>query len=205
MYPPPPHSSAFLATLFASAAAFAPARMARSSSALKMSFESEIGAQPPLGFWDPLGLLANADQERFDRLRLVETKHGRIAQLAILGHLVTTAGYRLPESLTPGYDLSKVGAGLKALTDLPVEAIFGTLLTVALIEGGYAARKDEIEEAQITASGWDQETLDKKLAIELNNGRAAQMGILGLMVHEKLNNDPYIINTLLGSPVPFNQ
>ena len=205
MYPPPPRSSAFLATLFASAAAFAPARMARSSSALKMSFESEIGAQPPLGFWDPLGLLANADQERFDRLRLVETKHGRIAQLAILGHLVTTAGYRLPESLTPGYDLTKVGAGLKALTDLPVEAIFGTLLTVALIEGGYAARKDEIEEAQIKASGWDQETLDKKLAIELNNGRAAQMGILGLMVHEKLNNDPYIINTLLGSPVPFNQ
>jgi len=205
MYPPPPHSSAFLATLFASAAAFAPARMARSSSALKMSFESEIGAQPPLGFWDPLGLLANADQERFDRLRLVETKHGRIAQLAILGHLVTTAGYRLPESLTPGYDLTKVGAGLKALTDLPVEAIFGTLLTVALIEGGYAARKDEIEEAQITASGWDQETLDKKLAIELNNGRAAQMGILGLMVHEKLNNDPYVINTLLGYPVPFNQ
>ena len=61
-----------------------------------MSFENEIGVQPPLGFWDPLGLLTNADQERFDRLRTVETKHGRIAQLAILGHLVTTAGYRLP-------------------------------------------------------------------------------------------------------------
>ena len=37
-----------------------------------------IGAQPPLGFWDPLGLLATADQARFDRLRTVETKHGRI-------------------------------------------------------------------------------------------------------------------------------
>ena len=98
-----------------------------------MSFESEIGAQPPLGFWDPLGLLNDADEERFARLREVETKHGRIAQLAILGHLVTTAGYRLPTSLTPGYDLSKVGNGLKALSDLPAEAIFGTLLTVALI------------------------------------------------------------------------
>ena len=54
--------------------------MARSS-ALKMSFESEIGAQPPLGFWDPLGLLVDADQERFDRLRTVETKHGRIGNL----------------------------------------------------------------------------------------------------------------------------
>ena len=148
--------------------------------------------------------MTNADQARFDRLREVETKHGRIAQLAILGHLVTTAGYRLPTSITPGYDLSKVKTGLAALSDLPAEAIFGTLLTVALIEGGYAARKDEIEAAQIQASGWDQETLDKKLAIELNNGRAAQMGILGLMVHEKLNNDPYIINTLLGAPVPFN-
>ena len=41
-------------------------------------------------------------------------------------------------------------------------------------------------------------------AIELNNGRAAQMGILTLMVHERLNNDPYIINSLLGSPVAFN-
>jgi len=48
------------------------------SSALKMSFENEIGAQPPLGFWDPLGLLNEADQARFDRLRTVETKHGRI-------------------------------------------------------------------------------------------------------------------------------
>jgi hypothetical protein len=187
-----------------SVAAFSPIARVSRSSALKMSFESEIGAQPPLGFWDPLGLLADADQARFDRLRTVETKHGRIAQLAILGHLVTTAGYRLPTSLTPGYDLSTVGNGLKALTDLPVEAIFGTLLTVAVIEGGYAARKEDIEAAQLKASGWDEETINKKLAIELNNGRAAQMGILALMVHEKLNNDPYIINTLIGQPVPFN-
>lgn len=64
-----------------------------------MGFENAIGAQPPLGLWDPLGLLKDASQERFDRLRYVETKHGRIAMLAILGHLVTTAGYRLPGEL----------------------------------------------------------------------------------------------------------
>ena len=40
------------------------------------------------------------------------------------------------------------------------------------------------------------------LVIQLNNGRTAQMGILALMVHEKLNNNPYIINSLLGFPVP---
>ena len=80
-----------IATL-AGAAAFAPVSQVARSSSLKMSFESEIGAQPPLGFWDPLGLLDDADQARFDRLRIVENKHGRISMLAILGHLVTTAG-----------------------------------------------------------------------------------------------------------------
>ena len=186
------------------AVAFAPAPRAARASSLKMNFEEAIGAQAPLGFWDPLGLLNDADEARFARLREVETKHGRIAQLAILGHLVTTAGYRIPESITPGTDFSKIPTGLAALSALPADAIFGTLLTVALIEGGFAARKEEIEEAQLTASGWDEETINKKLAIELNNGRAAQMGILALMVHEKLDNNPYIINSLLGYPVDFN-
>jgi hypothetical protein len=52
--------------------------------------------------------------------------------------------------------------------------------------------------------GWDSAKQNVKAAVELNNGRAAQMGILALMVHEKLNNDPYIINSLLGAPVAFN-
>jgi hypothetical protein len=186
-----------------SAAAFSPARVARSFS-LKMGFESEIGAQPPLGFWDPLGLLKDADQARFDRLRTVETKHGRIAQLAILGHIVTTAGVRLPGEIAYGLPFASVKTGLAALSDIPAAGIAQIIAFIGLIEVGYAARKDDIEAAQLKASGWDQETINKKLAIELNNGRAAQMGILALMVHEKLNNDPYIINTLLGAPVAFN-
>jgi len=168
------------------------------------SFESEIGAQAPLGFWDPLGLLKNADEDRFARLRSVEVKHGRVAMLAILGHLVTTAGVRLPTSLTPGYDLSTVPTGLAALTTTPGFAIPATVLFVGAIEFGFAARKDDIEAAQKTASGWDNKTWDKKNAIELNNGRAAQMGILALMVHEKIDNNPYIINSLFGQPVLFN-
>jgi hypothetical protein len=192
-----------LATL-ASAVAFTPARVASRSSALKMGFESEIGAQAPLGFWDPLGLLKDADQERFDRLRTVETKHGRISQLAILGHLVTTAGVRLPGEIAYGVPFSSVKNGLAALDTIPAAGIAQIIAFIGLIELGYAARKDDIEAAQLKASGWDAETIAKKSAIELNNGRAAQMGILALMVHEKLNNDPYIINTLLGAPVPFN-
>jgi hypothetical protein len=187
------------------ASAFAPAPVVARSAALKMSFENALGAQAPLGFWDPLGLLKDADQERFDRLRTVETKHGRISMLAILGHLVTTAGVRLPGEIAYGVPFSSVKNGLAALDTIPAAGTAQIIAFIGLIELGFAARKDDIEAAQLKASGWDEETINKKLAIELNNGRAAQMGILALMVHEKLNNDPYIINSLLGAPVPFNQ
>ena len=47
----------------------------------------------------------------------------------------------------------------------------------------------------------DEDTKTKKRAIELNNGRAAQMGILGLMVHDQLGN----VDTILpfGAPGIF--
>ena len=87
---------------------------------------------------------------------------------------------------------------------IPAAGLVQLLLFIGLIEAGFSTRQEEIEAAQLKASGWDAATIAKKKAIELNNGRAAQMGILALMVHEKLNNDPYIINSLLGFPVKFN-
>lgn len=81
-------AAALLLALAAPASAFMNARVvpraasrtaaAASPSALRMTFEDELGAQPPLGFYDPLGLLENADQDRFDRLREVELKHGQL-------------------------------------------------------------------------------------------------------------------------------
>ena len=195
---------AAIASYFAAVSAFAPVGRVATSSGLKMGFENEIGVQPPLGFWGPLGLLKDADQARFERLREVETKHGRIAQLAILGHIVTTAGVRLPGEIAYGIPFSSIRTGLAAFSDIPAAGIAQIVAFIGLIEFGYAARKDEIEAAQLKASGWDAETIRTKKAIELNNGRAAQIGILALAVHEKLNNDPYIINSLLGAPVTFN-
>ena len=69
--------SALVASLIAGSAAFAPAaRPASASSALQAAspFAEEIGAQVPLGFWDPLGICADGDKENFDRLRYVEIK-----------------------------------------------------------------------------------------------------------------------------------
>jgi hypothetical protein len=149
-------------------------------------------------------VLKDADQERFDRLRTVETKHGRISMLAILGHLVTSAGVRLPGDVAYGVPFSAMKTGLAAFDTVPAAGIAQIIGFIGVIEIGFGTRQEDIEAAQLKASKWDAATIEKKSAIELNNGRAAQMGILALMIHEKLDNNPYIINSLLGAPVAFN-
>jgi hypothetical protein len=175
----------------------------------KRSFKDEIGAQAPLGFFDPLGLLRDADEAKFQRLRYVETKHGRIAMLAILGHIVTTKGDRLGGAIAPGVSFSSIKSGLAALDQIPQQEIWEIVAFIGLMEWGFSTVQQPLEEyfEEVMSAGqkWSADKIRWKKAIELNNGRAAQMGILGLTVHEKLNNDPYIINSLLGAPVPFNQ
>ncbi len=105
-----------LATL-AYVSAFAPVsnRATARSSSLKMGFEKALGAQPPLGFFDPLGLLKDADEGRFQRLRDVEIKHGRISMLAVLGHVTTTSGVHWPGDIAYGTPFSSVANGLAGL------------------------------------------------------------------------------------------
>jgi len=204
---------AIAATLAASAAAFAPASKTASTSAIK-AFEGELGAQPPLGFYDPLGLLDGVGQDRFNRLRSVELKHGRISMLAILGHIVTTAGLRLPGDIDyAGTSFASVPTGLKALDAVPKAGIIQIIAFVGFLE--LFVMKDVTGEAEFVGDfrngaldfGWDTFSEEAKLskrAIELNNGRAAQMGILALMVHEMLpSHDAYVINAIAGAPIDF--
>jgi hypothetical protein len=82
--------AAILALCLGSAAAFTPVVAPKGPSviagakaaavAVGDDYDSELGVQPPLGFWDPLGMVTNVDQERFDRLRGVELKHGELFQ-----------------------------------------------------------------------------------------------------------------------------
>ena len=167
---------------------------------LKADFSGEIGAQPPLGCWDPLGLLVDADQEYFDRLRYVEIKHGRIAMLAVTGQIVTKAGIRFPGALDySGTKFTDIPTGFGAFEKIS----FNGLAQIILFIGGMElfALKDNAWGSPGPGEfpgdfrngaldfGWDKfspETKLRKRSIELNNGRAAMMGILGLMVHEQL-------------------
>ena len=98
--------TAVLATLIAAASAFAPANKQATTSTTLNAFEGELGDQPPLGYFDPLGLVADGNEANFERLRYVELKHGRIAMLGVVGYLVTEAGIRLPGQIA--FDGTKV-------------------------------------------------------------------------------------------------
>jgi len=198
---------AVLAALAGSAAAFAPSPVSQTSRTTLGAYDcsKEIGAQPPLGFFDPLGLVADVDKDEFDRLRFVELKHGRVAMLAVVGYLVTYAGIRFPGA-------EDIPCGFAAWDEMPLYIYPQMAATVLLME---AANTDQWEWGQnksLTGSspaefrgdfrngaldfGWDKltpEAKTKKRAVELNNGRAAMMGILGLMVHEKLGNIDLIL------------
>jgi hypothetical protein len=186
--------TAVLATLIASAAAFAPAKQAASTTALN-SFENELGAQAPLGFFDPLGMVADGDQETFDRLRYTEIKHGRICMLAVVGYLAVEGGVRLPGAIDySGLSFADVPNGFAAFNTISGAGIAQIVAFIGFLE--LAVMKD-ITGGEFVGDfrndaldyGWDtfdEETKMKKRAIELNQGRAAQMGILALMVHEQL-------------------
>jgi hypothetical protein len=130
--------------------------------------------------------------------------------LAIVGHIVTAAGIRLGGDIAPGLPFSQMKAGLAALDTIPAAGVWQIVAFIGAIELGFGLRQADIEEAcakyqsNFPPSAVGAFDFDRVSAVELNNGRAAQMGILALMVHEKLNNNPYIINSLLGAPVAFN-
>merc|ERR1711920_280232 len=120
------------ALLAGSAAAFAPApNAARTSVATSAAtFEGELGVQPPLGLWDPLGCLEGIDQDTFDRYRYAEIKHGRVAQLAFVGHLVTALGIRLPGyiSIQENIKFEDIPPGLGALAAVPTKGLWQIFL-----------------------------------------------------------------------------
>ena len=156
-----------------------------------------------MGLWDPLGLLKECeDYESFNDLREKEIKHGRVAMLAVVGYLTTAAGIRFPGA-------EDIPAGFDALDNLPGMVWAQFLATTAMMEaanqdqftGPWGTNQNALGESPAEFKGdfrngaldfgWDKLSDDakrRKRSIELNNGRAAQMGILGLMVHEKLGN-----------------
>jgi hypothetical protein len=140
-----------------------------------------------------MGLVADGNEDTFNRLRSAEIKHGRISMLAVVGYLVTANGIRFPGA-------EEMPDGLKAFPAL-LETKDGNMVLAQMVAFFVVAEivNREAEWLDVKAEfigdhrngaldfGWDkydEKTKLKKRQTELNQGRAAMMGIWGLVIHE---------------------
>lgn len=186
-----------------SAAAFAPAsRMARSSS-LKMGFESEAGVVGPTGFFDPLGkifnlncfslsipythefacilfsgLSSNIDQATFEQYRTAELKHGRVAQLAVIGYIVPEI-FKFPGDIAPGVPFASIPNGVAAISAVPALGWMQMFFLIGSVDyyGFFILGDTE-------GKGKSAEELAKARDQELSHGRLAMIAILELLRHD---------------------
>jgi light-harvesting complex I chlorophyll a/b binding protein 1 len=197
---------AIVALLAGSAAAFAPAQTAQTSSSLQVS-ELDLGVTEPLGVFDPLGWL-ETEPAAFERRRAVERKHGRIAMMAVVGTVVHNNHIVFDGYLSPSSDLkfSDIPTGMAGIAAVPSAGLFQIFLVAALIELAWMPASQYDGDYGV---GWfgrevtDPEEKARKLNVELNNGRAAMMGIFGNMVAEQLTGQTMYEQYAAGHISPF--
>jgi len=135
------------------------------------SKEQQIGAQDPLGFFDPLNFCT--DEATFKDLRAKELKHGRAAMMGALGMLVQSA-VQVPgmEGVPKSVNAIFVGNGM-----------IGGLAVLALIGGleAFVFVQDENKEPGNFGNPlpWWEDYSDEMRARELNNGRIAMFAAIG--------------------------
>ena len=183
--------------LLESASAFtAPAAAMRSVSraSATMFSEGDLGVLPPLGVFDPLGLIETRDMRRYE---IMEIKHGRAAMLGFLHVIAIEAGVRVPGYLSTSQNLkfSDVPAGCFAsLEAVPTAGWLQIMVLTCMQEAGtgFASKPqtDDAEAGDIALDSWvrydDPEVKAFKLNAERQNGRAAMLGITGCLIHELL-------------------
>ena len=153
------------------------------------AFDSEIGATDfgdRTVCWDPLNFVENGDQARFDRLREVEIKHGRVAMLATLGFVVPEF-VRIPGEQFSFEAIPKVIDAHDALPQSMIQ-IFGWISFLeactfpALANmNNYDRRPGDFGFDPIGLYPSDPEKQKEYQLAELKNGRLAMISIGGMV------------------------
>merc|ERR1711933_712092 len=155
------------------------------------AFESELGVQAPVGFWDPLKLSKDGDAEAFKRRRVTEIKHGRVSMFACLGYIVPEyvkwPGYCSPSAKLAFADIPN---GLGALSKVPGAGWVQMFLFCGLVEKGLFTYDPSRAPGDYENGGVlgvpngstlpAGETKTRKLNAEIANGRLAMMAIIGM-------------------------
>jgi light-harvesting complex I chlorophyll a/b binding protein 1 len=177
----------------------------------------EVGVLPPLGRWDPLQIREQGPA-RYRRFVEMEIKHGRLAMAGFLGVITTYSGVRFPGYLSTSANIkfSDIpGGAISSWAALPTAAWFQIVLFISFCEINFLKQDPNKEPGDVVPEGipWarypdgydvylgdgstkqvgaDELILGRtwKLNAERNNGRAAMMGITGMIIHEALTGNP---------------
>lgn len=171
----------------AAAAAGAGALRRRAPKAGMAAFDPAAmpGATDPLGFFDPAGFSRGKDEGNFRKLRIAETKHGRVAMMASIGTVISHF------TQFPGFEGAPAGIG--ALSDPRAQpGLIALFLVSGVLELAIWKQSDNKEPGDFgDPLNW-KSTLEDKLftaggqerSLELNNGRMAMMAVLGQIAAE---------------------
>jgi light-harvesting complex I chlorophyll a/b binding protein 1 len=167
----------------------------------------DIGTTKPLGVYDPLQIMSKYP-EKYRRWQELEIKHGRFAMASCLHVFVTEAGFRWPGYLSIAEDIKfsdMPGGTIASWAALPNLAWAQIVLIIALFDNSVLAQDPTRQPGDVIGDlPWVRyedkpgpSGLEFKLNAERNNGRAAMMGILGMIIHEALTGNP-----LFPIPIP---
>eukprot|EP00933_Yihiella_yeosuensis_P053300 TRINITY_DN51519_c0_g1_i1.p1 TRINITY_DN51519_c0_g1~~TRINITY_DN51519_c0_g1_i1.p1 ORF type:complete len:329 (+),score=42.81 TRINITY_DN51519_c0_g1_i1:50-1036(+) len=147
--------------------------------------ELEVGVIAPLGFWDPLEMLKKGGKgsTTLRKMRDAETKHGRVAMVALVGAVVQHY------IRVPGFE--KEPMGLAALSTYKGQIFLALVIGICFIAEIYILydREDlapgDFEDPWGVAGkdGPDREMRNK----ELSNGRLAMIGIFLAGLNQKIS------------------
>jgi len=137
------------------------------------------GSCAPLGFFDPLGFTKDARPETMKKYREAELKHGRVAMLACFG-MITADKYH------PLFGGNNSANPLEALTQVPKLGWLQILTFIMFMEviGILNSRRPDYEPGNfLGTSQWEtDENWNSYQTKELNNGRLAMFGSIGMLV-----------------------
>jgi light-harvesting complex I chlorophyll a/b binding protein 1 len=179
--------------------AIIPAGVSRGAFGSTAISPGDIGTTKPLGVYDPLQLMSKFP-DKYRRYQELEIKHGRFAMAACLHVFVTEAGLRWPGYLSLAEDIKfsdMPGGTIGSWAAMPNLAWAQIVLIIALLDNSVAAQDPSKAPGDVGGPLWVRYE-DKpgvggkefKLNAERNNGRAAMMGITGMIIHEGLTGNP---------------
>jgi len=161
------------------------------------AFENELGVQAPVGFWDPLGLAADGNLDKFKRRREIEIKHGRISMLATMGYITPELTGKWPGTLSPsaGLKFSEIPTGLAAVSKVPAVGWLQVVIYCGVCEAsGWNDRGEapgDFKWKPPLLATDDAELKTKRLNAEIANGRLAMMAIIGMFYQDGLTGSAW--------------